>query len=318
LDQKDIDENTRNKLIDISVRIMLNDPNILRRIIDTSRHSLPGELIQKLENRAKNKDYILNDEELTKLLTEYLKSALDTDLFTLSLRVLENKNLKIPSLERVLPKYPIIPPLISEKTPLGFFYNTQDSAFITKLNQALVGNHFMGRIRGWTETQQINTVLTSFAYELILSEYQISIVDVDRIVHIKKGDETIQTLRLDRPVENISEIRLLAKDGQIYLQYDDQILPTGIKIDPNEKIQQMEFMIRDGKLYAVYDDKSIELRWEYIFTPIMHRTPLHVFNLNSKMANEFIQQLIQEMGDRKLSYEELMNLLKRTKLKLKK
>jgi len=369
LDQKDIDENTKNQLIDISVRIMLNDDNILRHIIDTSRHSLLEKLTKKLEYRAKlielirkrysrssdieeiiiyyifmmsrnldqllerifatpnripndltknKEDYMLNDEELIKL-TEYLKSALDANLFTLSLRVLQNKSLNILFLDKVLPKYTIIPPSISEKTGLGFFYNTEDPAFITKLSQALVGNHFMGRIRGWTEVQQIETILTSFAYELILSYYQISIVD--GIVYIKKGDKTIQTLRLDRPVENISEIKLLAIDGQIYLQYDDQILPTGIKIDENqinEKIQQIRFTIKDGKLYALYGDKSIELRWEYIFTPIMHRTPLHVFNLNSKMANEFIQQLIQEMGDGKLSYEQFMDLLKQTKLKLKK
>jgi hypothetical protein len=367
LDQKDIDENTKNQLIDISVRIMLNDYKSLERIIDSSKNSLPDDLIRKLENRAKlielirkqysrssdtrekmiyysfmksinldelleeifatpnripndltrNKEnYMLNDEELIKL-TESLKSALDADLFTLSLRVLENKNLNIIPLDRVLPKYlDKIPGLISEKTPLGFFYDTQDPAFMTKLNQALVGNHLMGRIRGWTEVQQIQTVLTSFAYELIPLDYQISIVD--RFVYIKKGDETIQTLHLDRPVENISEIRLLAKDGQMYLQYDDQILPTGIKIDPDEKIKQMRFMTKDGKLYAVYGDKSMELRWEYIFTPIMHRTPLHVFNLNSKTPNEFIQQLIQEMGNEKLSYEQFMNFLKQTKLKLKK
>jgi Ca2+-binding EF-hand superfamily protein len=80
----------------------------------------------------------------------------------------------------------------------------------------------------------------------------------------------------------------------------------------------MRFMTKDGKLYAVYGNRSIELRWEYIFTPIMHTTPLHVFNLNSKMANEFIQQLIQEMGDGELSYEQFMDLLKQTRLKLKK
>jgi hypothetical protein len=216
------------------------------------------------EGLPKNKeDYMLDDQELTKL-TEFLKSALDVNLFTLSLRVLENKSLNIPFLNKVLPKDPTIPPSISEKTPLGFFYNTQDPAFITKLNQALVGNHFMGRIRGWTEVQQIKTVLTTFIYELLPTEIQID---------------------------------------------ENQI---------NEKIQQIRFTIKDGKLYALYGDKSIELRWEYIFTPIMHRTPLHVFNLNSKMANEFIQQLIQEMGDRELSYEQFMDLLKQTKLKLKK
>ena len=352
LDQKDIDKNTRNQLIDIAVRVMLNDEESLKRIIDTFRHSLSDkdELIQKLEKRAeliefirkkygssryidldnlaenlgyKKEDYTLNDEELTKL-AECLKSAPDADLFTLSLRVLENKSLNIPSLDRVLPKYPIPSALISEKTYLGFFYGTQDPAFITKLNQSLVGNHFMGRIKGLTEVQQIETVLTSFAYELIPLDYQISIVD--RTVYIKKGDKIVRDLRLDKPVENISEIKLLAKEGQIYLKYDDQILPTGIQIDENkiinEKIQQMRFMTKDGKLYAVYGDKSIELRWEDIFTPIMHRIPLHVFNLNSKTANEFIQQFIQEMskiqemGDG-LSYEQFMNLLKQTRLKNK-
>ena len=358
LDQKDIDENTKNQLIDISVKIMLNDEDSLKRIINTFGHSPLEKLIQKLENRAKlielirerdsksldignldqllekifdnsnlipnhlpknKEDYTLNYEELTEL-TKYLKSALDANLFTLSLSVVENKSLNIASLDKVLPKYlDEIPGLISERTPLGFFYNTQDSAFITKLNQSLVGNHFMGRIRGWTEIQQIQTVLTSFANELILSDYQIYIVD--GIVHIKKGDETIQTLHLDnldKPVENISEIRLLARNGQIYLQYGDQILPTEIKIDDNkinEKIQQMEFMTKDGKLYAVYGSKEIELKWEYIFTPIMHRFSLYVFNLNSKTANQFIQQLIQEMGNRKLSYEQFIDLLKQTGLK---